>query len=252
MAVSIKQKLDRLVDLYNTPAFIESDPISIPHQFSNRQDIEIAGLIAAVFAWGQRKTIINKSGDFLSRMDDKPFDFVSNFEPSDLKPFKSFKHRTFNGDDAIGLLYFLQSTYRDQGSLECFFRGREPDAVYSGLCRLHEHFKSHPASLARSLKHISSPSRNSACKRLNMFLRWMVRKDDRGVDFGIWDSINPSELIIPLDVHVIRSAQRAGLINDQKANWKTAIELTSRLAEFDPDDPVRYDYALFNMGLQNL
>ncbi len=244
------QELDQLVVNYNTPDFIEHDPISIPHQFSRKQDIEIAALIAATFAWGTRKTIINKSNDFLHRMDWAPYQFITSFEPTDLRAFQSFKHRTFNGEDAISLLYFLQHHYNGHDSLEDFFLGSQKDVVFHGLNKLNKQFRTLPSTANRSYKHVSNPGKNSACKRLNMFLRWMVRQDNCGVDFGIWKNISPSELIIPLDVHVLRSAKKIGLLNVEKATWKTALILTNKLREFDREDPVKYDFALFNLSLE--
>ncbi len=245
----LKNLLDEYVERFNQQNFILNDPISIPHQFSRKEDIEISGFISAIFAWGQRKTIINKSTEFIRLMDNSPVHFVRHFRPHDLKPFVSFKHRTFNGDDALSVLYFLKDIYLNKESLEHFFINREAAPIKHGLIQLHAHFATLPTTLKRSLKHISTPERNSACKRLNMFLRWMIRKDDTGVDFGIWNNIDPSKLIIPLDVHVLRAAKELKLVGEEKANWKTAELLTKRLADFDKSDPVKYDFALFNYGL---
>lgn len=241
--------LDGLVEQHNHPDFIQSDPILIPHRFTDPRDIEISGLIAATFAWGQRVTIINKATDFIDRMDNDPAGFVQSFKPSDLKAFLSFKHRTFNGDDALSLLYFLQDIYQNYDSLEAFFIKSKEDKIKHGLVQLNTHFRGLTSTLKRSHKHMSNPAKNSACKRLNMYLRWMVRKDEKGVDFGIWDKISMSDLIIPLDVHVIRAAMKLRLIKTEKANWKTAETLTQVLRKFDPLDPVKYDYALFNYSL---
>ena len=245
-------ELDKLVTQFNTPDFISLDPISIPHRFEVKQDIEISGFIAAAFAWGQRTTIINKANDFLARMDNHPLDFVLNFKPADLQVFQSFKHRTFNGDDAISLLYFFQSIYKAHASLEHFFINDDANVIQRGLTKMNEQFKSLPSTLKRSHKHVSSPIKNSACKRLNMYLRWMVRNDNKGVDFGIWQEVSPSALIIPLDLHVVRSAIHLGLMDSEKANWKTAVELTEKLRQFDKEDPVKYDFALFNYSLMQL
>ena len=241
--------LNNLVEKYNNPAFIQSDPISIPHQFSNKPDIEISAFIASIFAWGQRTTIINKTQDFLGRMDMSPHDFVMNFEPADLIRFQSFRHRTFNGDDAISILYFFQHVYRKMESLESIFLSSKSDLIYNGLESLSALFRSLPSTIKRSHKHVSSPKRNSACKRLNMFLRWMVRDDENGVDFGIWENIPKSELIIPLDLHVVRASNQLGILTINKADWRTAVALTKKLKTLDASDPVKYDFALFNYSL---
>jgi uncharacterized protein (TIGR02757 family) len=243
-------QLNKLVAKFNTTKFIDNDPISIPHQYQVKQDIEISGLVAALFAWGLRKTIINKSNDFLGRMGGSPYEFILNFKPSDLKVFQSFRHRTFSGDDAISLLYFLQRWYQQNSSLEEFFINKKEDVVFHGLAEMSNYFQKLPSTLKRSHRHIASPERNSACKRLNMFLRWMVRSNETGVDFGLWTQIKPADLIIPLDVHVVRSALKLKLIENDKANWKTALALTERLREFDPHDPVKYDFALFNLSIE--
>lgn len=245
----IAEALDKLVEEYNNPDFITNDPICVPHTYSRRQDVEIAGFVAAIFAWGQRKTIINKAEEFLGRMDNSPYDFVKNFDPKELKVFQSFRHRTFNGDDAMSVLYFFQYVYQKYESLEVFFKNKQKHVVFEGLKEMDQVFRSLPSTLKRSHKHIASPARNSACKRLNMFMRWMVRKDDKGVDFGLWQQISPSELIIPMDVHVVRSAQTLRLLGSDKVNWRTAIELTEKLREFDAHDPIKYDFALFNYSL---
>ena len=245
-------QLNKLVEKYNTLSFIENDPICIPHKFSKKQDIEITGFLAAIFAWGQRTTIINKANDFIKRMDRSPHDFILNFKPHDLITFQSFKHRTFNGDDAISLLYFFQHIYQEHQSMEFFFQNKNKQVVFQGLQDLDQAFRSLTSTMKRSQKHISSPARSSACKRLNMFLRWMVRSDRAGVDFGIWNAVSPSDLIIPLDVHVLRAANVLGLIDTEKANWKTAVALTEKLAKLDPEDPVKYDFALFNYSLTEL
>jgi uncharacterized protein (TIGR02757 family) len=247
----LKDQLDRFAAHYEQPEFIEEDPICIPHRYTDSRDIEIAGFFAAIFAWGQRKTIINKAATLLELMDNQPYRFITQFEDQDLQRFKSFRHRTFQPDDAISFMHFLQSFYREYQSLEDLFVKEEKGKVVEhGLVKLYNHFINHPAVLKRSRKHLSSPSKGSACKRLNMFLRWMVRSSSKGVDFGIWKRIPKSELIIPLDVHVLRTALKLGLVKDGKPNWKMAIELTETLKGFDKLDPVKYDFVLFNMSLQ--
>lgn len=244
----IKLELDRLVDRYQQPDFIAEDPICVPHEYESTGDIEIAGLIAALFSWGQRKTIIHKSRSFLSLMGKSPHAFIMECREKDLKRFQDFRHRTFLGKDATGLLHFLKNVYQKEDGLQSYFSGHPSEPVYHGLSALARDFARHPAVWERSRKHISSPERKSACKRLNMFLRWMVRSNEGGVDFGRWTCLSPADLIIPLDVHVFRSARGLGLLRSRQANWKAAIELTDWLRMWDPDDPVRYDFALFQLG----
>ena len=249
--VNLKDRLNAIVLHFEQPAFIKDDPISIPHQFSLLQDIEIAGFFASIFAWGQRKTIINKAEEFLALMDFKPYDFILNFREDDLSRFMNFKHRTFQPDDAISFLHFLQWYYNEHSSLEEIFELHEEGTVERGLNKLNQMFIQHPATMKRSKKHLSAPVSGSACKRLNMLLRWMVRSADRGVDFGLWKKrLSPEQLIIPLDVHVFRTAHKLGLINGKAPNWKMANELTSVLCKMDEKDPVKYDFALFSMSLQ--
>jgi len=249
----LKDFLDHKVEVYNQPDFIESDPISIPHQFSRQQDIEITGFIAAVLAWGQRKTIINKCNELFALMDNAPYDFIVNHQESDLKRFLNFKHRTFNPTDTLYFIHFFQNYYQKHETLEAaFLKGgglNEEDFIKRSLIEFHQLFFKDESAPQRTRKHIATPERNSACKRINMFLRWMVRKDDNGVDFGIWKQISPSVLICPCDVHVERVARHLGLMQRTKADWKAAEELTQALRNFDPEDPVKYDFALFGLGV---
>lgn len=248
----LKDFLDRKVEAYNKPDFIPDDPISIPHNFSKKQDIEIASLIAAVFAWGQRKTIINKSREFFNLMDNDPHRFVTQHEESDLKRFLAFKHRTFNPTDALYFIHFFKWFYSNHESLEsAFCQNLEPGdrTIENGLIGFFELFFSLPDAPTRTRKHIPTPSRKSACKRINMFLRWMVREDDQGVDFGLWKNIKPNQLVCPCDVHVDRVARELGLITRKQTDWLTALELTNELKKLDPDDPVKYDFALFGLGV---
>ena len=233
--------------------FIKDDPISIPHEFKKQQDIEIAGLIASIFAWGQRKTIINKSKHFLSLMGNEPHRFVLEHQEADLKPFVDFKHRTFNGTDALYFLHFFRWFYSRNSSLEDAFiigLGTEDSTIETSLINFFDCFFSLDDHPKRAYKHIPTPLRKSACKRINMFLRWMVRKDDKQVDFGIWDRIKPSQLVCPCDLHVDRVARRLGLINRKQTDWLTALELTESLKKFDREDPVKYDFALFGLGVE--
>lgn len=254
-STDIKSFLDTKVDQYNRPDFIKNDPVSIPHLFSKKQDIEIMGFWAATLAWGQRVTIINKCKELIALMDGAPYDFIINHQEPDLKKLLQFKHRTFNDIDTLYFIAFFRQHYEQFESLEDAFvppgpLNGEQNTVESAL----DHFRSYFFSLEdaphRTKKHVSSPSQKSTCKRLNMFLRWMVRKDNNCVDFGIWNRIKPADLIMPCDLHVDRVARRLGLITRKQTDWQAAVELTERLREFDPLDPVKYDFALFGLGIE--
>lgn len=249
MQNDLKSFLDEKVELYNQPSFIPDDPISIPHQFSKKQDIEISGLFAATLAWGQRKTIINKCNELMKMMDHAPHDFILNHAENDLKQFLTFKHRTFNPTDTLFFIDFLKSHYQKYDSLETAFTNDAQGDMEVYLTNFHNTLFEHPDAPDRTRKHVATPVRKSACKRLNMYLRWMVRKDNKGVDFGIWDTIQPSQLICPLDVHVERVAKRLGLLQRKQTDWRAAIELSENLRELDPKDPVKYDFALFGIGV---
>lgn len=249
----LKGFLDEKVDQYNQPGFIANDPICIPHRFSKKQDIEIAGFFASILAWGQRKTIINKCVELFHLMDDTPHDFLVNHRDSDLRVFLNFKHRTFNEVDTLYFVHFLSWFYRSHESLEeAFLKGQtgELDAMSSILSQFHRFFFSLPNFPNRTRKHIATPDRKAACKQINMYLRWMVRSDENGVDFGLWSKISPAQLICPCDLHVDRVGRKLGLITRRQTDWLTAIELTQRLREFDPEDPVKYDFALFGLGIE--
>ncbi|MEN2282524.1 TIGR02757 family protein [Algoriphagus sp. SE2] len=249
----LKGFLDEKVNLYNRPGFIQNDPISIPHKFTKNQDIEISGFFAAILAWGQRKTIINKCNELFQLMDNAPHDFLLNHEEQDLRPFLSFKHRTFNDTDTLYFIHFLSWFYRNHESLEEAFMigwSEEENAMGNILKSFHEYFFHLPDSPPRTRKHVATPARKAACKRINMYLRWMVRSDNNGVDFGIWKRIQPSQLICPCDLHVDRVARKLGMITRKQTDWLTALELTERLREFDPIDPVKYDFALFGLGIE--
>lgn len=254
MPADIKDILDAHTEQYNQPYFIENDPISIPHQFGKRQDIEIIGFWSAMLAWGQRKTIINKAQELVELMDKAPHDFILNHQEKDRQRFAHFKHRTFQYTDTLYFLTFLQHFYQQNDSLETAFSqfiSKEDEHVGKALAGFHDLFFSLPFAPQRTRKHIATPVRNSRCKRLNMFLRWMVRQDDKGVDFGIWKKIQPRQLLIPLDVHVERIARRFGLLKRKQCDWKAVLELTEKLRSFDPEDPVKYDFALFGIGVLN-
>jgi uncharacterized protein (TIGR02757 family) len=244
--------LNKKVETYNTIDFIPSDPISIPHLFTQQQDIEIAGFFAAIFAWGNRTIIINKTRELMRLMDDTPYAFVQQHTESDLKNLLHFKHRTFNATDLLYFIQFLQVHYAQATSLEtAFSQWMQPgdETVEKALIGFEQYFFSLPDAPARTRKHIATPARGSHCKRLNMFLRWMVRRDDKGVDFGIWNNIQPAQLLCPVDVHVARVARRLGLLHQKQLDWKAALELTRHLKLLDPNDPAKYDFALFGLGV---
>lgn len=244
--------LNQKSEFYNRPEFISSDPVSIPHEFSKLQDIEIAGFFAATLAWGNRTSILNSCNRLLQLMDRAPYDFIMNHEEKDLQRFLNFKHRTFNATDTLYFIHFFRNFYQANKSLEkAFVKFIKPGSenIEAALSGFHDLFFSLDDAPKRTRKHVATPIRNSTCKRLNMFLRWMVRKDNCGVDFGLWKKIKPSQLICPCDVHVDRVARKLGLIKSKQTNWKTALELTAKLKEFDPEDPVKYDFALFGMGV---
>jgi uncharacterized protein (TIGR02757 family) len=266
--LGLQNFLDSKVAQYNQPGFIANDPICIPHMFSKQQDIEIMGFWAATLAWGQRITIIKKCKELITLMDGAPYDFIINHEEPDLKKLLQFKHRTFNDIDTLYFIAFFRWHYENHQSLEDAFlpnktvilsdseesqTGRAtsvttPVEIY--LNHFRSYFFSLPDFPHRTKKHVSSPSQKSTCKRLNMFLRWMVRKDEHGVDFGVWNQINPANLIMPCDLHVDRVARKLDLITRKQTDWQTAVELTERLKEFDPTDPVKYDFALFGLGIE--
>ncbi len=246
-------------DQYNRPSFITKDPISIPHRFTDRHDIEIMGFWAAVLAWGQRPVILKKAAELIELMDGAPYDFIRNHDERDLKRFDTFKHRTFNRTDTGYFLRFFQDYYWQHDSLEDAFLpangGTASQTVQPHLEAFHDRFCCLPDFPARTRKHIATPARNSSCKRLLMFLRWMVRQDDRGVDFGIWTRIRPDQLVIPIDVHVGRVSRVLGLLESRsagpsKTDWRAALNLTETLRQLDPTDPVRYDFALFGLGVE--
>jgi uncharacterized protein (TIGR02757 family) len=247
----LKVLLDDLVKKYNNSSFIEADPISIPHQYTLKQDIEITAFWTAILAWGQRKTIINKATQLFEMMDNKPYDFIRNHQSSDLKPFEHFKHRTFQADDTLYFIEFLKHHYSSNESLESAFIDSENPGAEAGLNHFRTYFFSLNKHLRRTEKHITAPFKKSTCKRLCMFLRWMVRKDDNGVDFGIWNAIKPADLYMPLDVHVERVAREFKLLKRKQRDWKSVVELTENLRKIDPKDPVKYDFALFGYGVDS-
>lgn len=248
----LKQLLDEKYHQFNHASFIAPDPISVPHRFSKKQDIEIAGLFAALLAWGNRTTIINSTNRLMKLMEESPHDFILNHSDDDRKRFEKWVHRTFQFPDLLYFLEFLQYHYKSNESLETAFSsgiGKMDTTIENGLVHFHRYFFSLP-HLARTEKHLQTPLRKSACKRISLYLRWMVRSDEKGVDFGLWESILPAQLICPLDVHVHRTATSLKLISRRQADWQTALELTESLRKLDPADPVKYDFALFGLGME--
>ena len=249
---ALKDLLDTKVAQYNGLDFIQDDPILIPHSYQKRQDIEIAGFWAATMAWGQRKVIINKCQELLGMMDHAPHDFVLHHQPDDLRPLRNFRHRTLNATDVLYFIHFLKHYYQQHDTLEeAFFQHMSPQdaSVEKGLIGFHKLFCGLEGFPERTRKHVATPARQSACKRMNMFLRWMVRQDTQGVDFGIWHRIKPHQLVCPCDVHVGRVARKLGLLKHKSTNWKAAVALTKNLKALCPIDPVKYDFALFGLGV---
>jgi uncharacterized protein (TIGR02757 family) len=247
--VDLKTFLDEKAGLYDSPAFIEADPIRIPHQFTDPADIEVSAFLTATLSWGRRASIITNAGKLISWMPGGPGAFVREASEMDLSRFLTFVHRTFNGFDCIYFLSALGRIYRDHGGLRNVFE--EGYALYGDLAPAIISFRNlffQYGEPGRTAKHIPDLLRNSSGKRINMFLRWMVRRDNMGVDFGIWDRIPMGALYVPLDVHSGRVARKLGLLERKQNDWKAVKELTSRLREMDPKDPVKYDYALFGLG----
>lgn len=242
----MKAFLESKVLLYNNPDFIESDPVSVPHRFSLKEDIEISGFLAATIAWGNRASILKSGNRLMDLMEDAPYEFLMDAKPNDFKRFEGFVHRTFNAIDCVYFLKALRQIYQKHGGLEGIFSGEGGMDVR--IHRARTIFLSFRAP-ARTGKHFSDPLSKSAAKRINMFLRWMVRNDKQGVDFGIWKAISPAELCCPLDVHSGRVARMLGLLQRQQNDWKAVMELTENLRKLDPKDPVKYDFALFGMGV---
>ena len=245
----LKEFLDTKVIQYNNTRFIESDPIKIPHLFSKKEDIEIAAFLTATIAWGNRKSIINNAFALMNLLDNAPFEFVKNHKPSDLERLAPFVHRTFNGADCMQFVKSLQHIYNSYNGLEGIFNTyAQTHSLQLAISKLKMHFFEikHPT---RSEKHISDPLKNSAAKRLNMFLRWMVRPNHSGVDFGIWKHLSPSQLSCPLDVHSGNVARKLGLLTRQQNDAKALLELDKNLRALDATDPVKYDFALFGLGV---
>ena len=245
----LKDFLDAKVVQYNTPEFIDSDPLQIPHRFSSKEDIEISGFLTATIAWGNRKSIINNAIRLMHLMDDSPYEFVMQHQESDLEVLKPFVHRTFNGLDCIQFIKSLKHIYTKYHGLERVFNPHSnSDRLQQSIHRLKQHFFEID-HLKRTQKHISDPLKNSAAKRINMFLRWMVRPNDTKVDFGLWTLLSPSQLSCPLDVHSGNVARKLGLLKRSQNDAKALAELDISLRKLDPIDPVKYDFALFGLGV---
>ncbi len=251
IAKEIKELLDEKYLQYNVKDFIKDDPIQIPHLFSKKEDIEISGFLAATIAWGNRRSIINNATRLMELMDNAPHEFIVNFSPKDLKRFEKFVHRTFNGIDCVFFIRSLRNIYSKHGSMEiAFSKGMKSGDIdiKNAITHFREQFLK-AVHQTRSEKHISNPLSNSSSKRLCMYLRWMVRKDSKGVDFGIWKTIKPAQLCLPLDVHTGNVSRKLGLLLRKQDDWKAVEEITSVLRSFDPKDPVKYDFSLFGLGV---
>jgi uncharacterized protein (TIGR02757 family) len=242
-----KDFLDEKVELYNNPNFIESDPIQIPHYYSLKEDIEIAGFLAATIAWGNRKMIINNAHKMMQLMGNSPYDFVMNHSNSQLESLENFVHRTFNGQDFATFVRGLQHIYRNHNGLEAVFSKQNPTMQHT-ISDFKKLFFEIPHE-NRTEKHISDPINGSAAKRINMYLRWMVRKDTKGVDLGIWKNIAAAQLSCPLDVHSGNVARKLGLLHRSQNDAKAVLELDTQLRILDSNDPVKYDFALFGLGV---
>jgi len=248
----LKAYLDKKVEEYNVSDFVAHDPISIPHSYSKKQDIEITAFWVSMLSWGLRKTIINKSKELFALMGDSPHDFIVNHKEKDRERFDTFKHRTFQYTDTLYFLDYLQRYYRTHDSLEQAFTKHitnTSDHVGNAISGFHDDFFDIEYAPQRTRKHVATPVRGSTCKRINMFLRWMVRDASTGVDFGLWNTLQPSQLLMPLDVHVDRVGRKLKLIKRKQRDFQTVLELTKSLKRFDPNDPVKYDFALFGVGV---
>lgn len=247
--ILLKEFLDEKVSLYNRPEFIASDPIQIPHSFTKKEDIEIAGFLVATIAWGNRKSIVNSGKRLMDIMGHSPFDYVMEFSDKKAEKLPHFAHRTFNNVDLACFFMALKNIYQNHCGMEAVFaKNAQEKSLQFAIHRFKQVFFSHPHP-SRSKKHISDPLKNSAAKRINMFLRWMVRQDAQGVDFGLWPTLSPSQLSCPLDVHSGNVARKLGLLARTQNDAKAVMELDIALRKLDPKDPVKYDFALFGLGV---
>ncbi|UII75961.1 TIGR02757 family protein [Flagellimonas sp. HMM57] len=246
---ALKTFLDEKVEQYNHPKFLEDDPLQIPHRFTKKEDIEISGFLTATIAWGNRKSIINNASRLMQLLDNAPFDFVLNHSESDLNRLEPFVHRTFNGHDLQYFIKSLQNIYQNHNGLEAIFvQHQDTDSLQSAISNFKKCFFELPHEV-RTMKHVSDPLKGSAAKRINMFLRWMVRDESTGVDFGIWRGLKPSQLSCPLDVHSGNVARKLKLLKRKQNDAKALAELDKNLRKLDPMDPVKYDFALFGLGV---
>ena len=245
----LKSFLDLKVETYNMNSFIASDPIQVPHQFSKKEDIEIAGFLSAIIAWGNRTMIIRNSKKMMEIMDNSQFDFVLNNSTNDLKKITNFVHRTFNSNDLQYFIKSLQNIYTNHGGLENILKPSKNELNYQNSIAEFKTIFFELHHEVRTEKHISNPQKNSAAKRIHMFLRWIVREDNKGVDFGLWKTHSPAYLSCPLDVHSGNVARKLGILNRKQNDWKAVNELDTKLRSFDSKDPVKYDFALFGLGV---
>jgi uncharacterized protein (TIGR02757 family) len=244
----LKDFLEEKFEMYNYTSFIENDPVFVPHQFTKKEDIEISGFLAATIAWGQRPTIIKNGLKLMHLMDNAPHEFILNYTPKELNRFDNFCHRTFNSSDLKYFIESLRNIYKNHGGLHSVFQQKIEEGMVSSLIHSRKIFLKLKHE-KRSEKHYADVVSNAAAKRLNMFLRWMVRKDKRNVDFGIWNDLGTENLFCPLDVHSARVARKLNLLQRKQNDFKAVIELTNNLKQFDAKDPVKYDYALFGLGV---
>ncbi|MEM1000198.1 MAG: TIGR02757 family protein [Bacteroidota bacterium] len=249
-SAELKSFLDAKYAAFNNRDFIADDPISIPHRYTRKEDIEVAGLLSAVIAWGRRDLIVRAANQLMDLMWDAPFDFVMQAGEAELEATGEFVYRTFQGVDCAGAIRGLRRIYAELGGLERVMAiGPEEDSTFKAIVQLRQAMLDTPGFAPRTQKHFANPAKGSSAKRLNMYLRWMVRKDGRGVDFGLWQGVRPHQLICPLDVHTGNVGRKLGLISRKANDWKSALELTQALRRFDPEDPVKYDFSLFGLGV---
>lgn len=247
--IDLKNFLDEKVEEFNRPEFIETDPIQVAKQFSEKENVEIAGFLTATISWGNRAVIIKNAFRLMELLDNQPHDFVLNASDNDLKGINRFVHRTFNGSDLVYFIQSLQNIYRNYGGLQNIFEDgyKNGNSVFMALSHFHNIFFEHSGE--RTRKHISNVKKGASAKRLNMYLRWMCRTDNAGVDFGLWNGIPASALMLPLDVHTGNVGRKLGLLQRRSNDWKAVDEITSTLRSFDPSDPIKYDFALFGLGV---
>ena len=245
-----KELIEIKYSQYNQPEFISTDPVSIPHRYTKKEDIEIAAFLVATIAWGYRPNIIKSADKMMKLLNDSPYDFIINAKEKDLKLLQTFVHRTFNGDDLLFFIHSLKNIHKNHNGLQAvFYNGyKKNKSIKESIIYFRKIFFE-CEHLHRSEKHISNPEKNSACKRINLFLRWMIRNDSRGVDLGIWNNIPSSALFCPLDLHSGNVSRKIGLLSRKQSDWKAVEELTANLRKLDPDDPVKYDFALFGLGI---